>query len=832
MPRINSNITVKQITILVATLFSALMVNAQQGAGQGKISGRIVDSNTGKSIDHASIGLLNQDNKEINGTTSNEKGEFSIDHVASGTYKVAVFYAGYKNKTTADIQLGENSANVSLGDIQLTNGETAIEGVTVVGKKAVIENKVDKIVFNAANDVTSQNGAAIDVLRKVPQVTVDADGNVELQGNANIRFLINGKPSSIFGNSLADALASIPASQIKSIEVVSSPGAKYDAQGTGGIINIVLKDNKVRGINGSINATGGTLFETGYLNLNYKNNNFSMNAFFSGNAQLKAKTPFSQDRTSRDASSNTSTHLLQDGYTEFERHGYRTGLGFDWSLNKMSSLSGSLSFNSFSNKSTGLINQQQYITDYNTSAVSSIIGSRTSDNQSSVRSIDGSLSFRKTFAKEGQELTADYIFSYGSPKSSYFQTQSLSGAASPYNGISGSNPGTDNSHNISVDYVHPLNDNITFEMGLKTVQQHITNATDVHVLNTSSGQYETDPLQSYHLNYDMGVYAAYFSSKLKVWNWLDVRAGLRYEYTTLKIDFPNTDIPSYGLLVPSLILSHKFDSGETVKLSYTRRLERPEYTELNPFLNFSDPHNITTGNPALKPEIGDNMEIGYTKNFTNGGNISLSLVERINSQDLKQITTFYPTFTANGTEYTNVSVTARDNIGKEYNSGGIVSLSLPFFQNKLNLRSNIMVFHRYIVSQIYVGNLDMGMRYRANLNLNYQFPKNFVLEVFGNYNSAAKNIQGKNPQSITYTFAGRKEFWNKKASLGFTITNPFNKYIKQVTTVSTGDYDSYSVRELPYRSFGISFSYKFGKMDFKKEKDISNEYLNGPGSGS
>lgn len=319
----------KQVTILVAMLCSALMINAQQGAGQGKISGRVVDSNTGKTIDHASIGLLNQDNKEINGTTSNEKGEFSMDHIASGTYKVAVFYAGYKNKTTADVQLGDNNAVVALGDIPLANGETAIEGVTIVGKKAVIENKVDKIVFNAANDVTSQNGAAIDVLRKVPQVTVDVDGNVELQGNANIRFLINGKPSSIFGNSLADALASIPASQIKSIEVVSSPGAKYDAQGTGGIINIVLKDNKVRGINGSVNATGGTLFETGSLNLNYKNNNFSMNAFFSGNAQLKAKTPFSQDRTSRDAASNTSTHLLQDGYTDFERHGYRTGLGFD-----------------------------------------------------------------------------------------------------------------------------------------------------------------------------------------------------------------------------------------------------------------------------------------------------------------------------------------------------------------------------------------------------------------------------------------------------------------------------------------------------------------------
>ncbi|AZB04822.1 TonB-dependent receptor [Chryseobacterium lactis] len=822
----------KQLSILLTLLFSVLMVNAQEAEGQGKISGRLVDSKTGKPISYASIGVLNPDNKEVNGTTSNEKGEFSIDHMTTGSYKVAIFYAGYKNKTTADIQIDPAHSNVNLGDIQLINGETVLEGVTIVGKKSVIENKVDKIVFNAANDVTSQNGAAIDVLRKVPQVTVDADGNVELQGNSNIRFLINGKPSSIFGNSLADALASIPANQIKSIEVVSSPGAKYDAQGTGGIINIVLKDNKVKGINGIVNASAGTLFETGSVNLNYKNNSFSMNAFFSGNAQLKARTPFSQDRTSRDPAANTGTHLMQDGYTDFERHGYRTGLGFDWTLSKSSALSGSLSYNNFSNKNTGLINQQQFITDYNTSTVTSIIGSRTTDNRSSVHSVDGSLSFRKTFQKEGQELTADYVFSFGSPTTSYFQTQSLSGAASPYNGISGNNPGTDNSHNLSVDYVHPLNENVIFEMGAKTVQQHITNATEVHVLNTTSGQYEADPLQSYHLNYDMGIYAAYFSSKLKIFNWLDVRAGLRYEYTTLKIDFPNTNIPSYGLLVPSFILSHKFESGETIKLSYTRRVERPEYTELNPFLNISDPHNITTGNPALKPEIGDNMELGYTKNFANGGNISLSMVERINSQDLKQITTFYPTFTANGTEYTNVSVTARDNIGKEYNSGGIISLSLPFLHNKMNLRSNMMVFHRYIMSHTYVGNLDMGMRYRLNLNLNYQFPKNFILEVFGNYNSAAKNIQGKNPESITYTLAGRKEFWNKKASLGFTITNPFNKYIRQVTTVSTGDYDSYSVRELPYRSFGISFSYKFGKMDFKKEKDMSNEYLNGPGTGS
>lgn len=705
-----------------------------------------------------------------------------------------------------------------------------LQEVTVVGKKAVVENKADKIVYNVANDVTSQSGAAIDVLRKVPQVTVDADGNVELQGNPNVRFLINGKPSSIFGNSLADALASIPASQIKSIEAVTSPGAKYDAQGTGGVINIILNESKVKGINGLINASAGTRFETGSLNLNFRNNNFSLNAFFSGNAQLKSRTPSSQDRFSHDNSLQTQTRLLQNGYTDFQRHGYRTGLGFEWSINKTNTLSGSVSYNDFANKSIGFINQEQYITDFSNSSEQSIIGYRTSDNRSSVNSIDGNLSYRKTFQKEGQELTADYVVSYGSPKSNYLQTQSLAGAFSPYNGISGSNPGTDSSHNLSIDYVQPINDKVTLEMGTKVIFQHITNTTNINVLDALSGQYESDPFQSYHLKYDMGIYAAYLASSLKLFDWLDVRAGARYEYTTIRIDYQNTNIPSYSLLVPSLILSHKFDSGETLKLAYTRRVERPEYAELNPFLNFSDPHNITTGNPSLKPEIGDNMELGYNRNFKNGANLSLTLTERINSQDLKQITTFYPIYTVNGTDYTNVSVTSRKNIGKEYNSGGVLSGSLPIFNNKLNLRGNMMLFHRYIVSD-YFGNVDMGLRYRLNLNMNYQLPKDFIVEVFGNYNSAARNIQGKNPQSITYSIAARKQFWNKKASIGITTTNPFNKYIKQVTTVDTNDYTSYSVRQLPLRSFGISFSYKFGK-DFKKDKDISNDYLNEASQGS
>lgn len=816
-------------TLLLLCFFLSLcsIIQGQQVSGKGKISGKVIDSLSGKPVDFASIGLLGSDNKEINGTTSDEKGNFVIDGVAFGTYKIVVYFIGYKNTVRPNIVVSKNNPSVLLGNLHLVSVQTTLAEVTVEAKTEIVENKIDKIVYNAANDVTSQGGAAIDILRKVPQVTVDADGNVELQGNPNIRFLINGKPSSIFGNSLADALASIPANQIKSIEAITSPGARYDAQGTGGIINIVLKDNKVRGINGNVNLTAGTRFETGSVNLNLRNNNFGVNAFFSGNAQLLSRTPNSQDRHSVDTASKTTTHLLQDGYTDFQRHGYRTGLGFDWSINKQNNLNGSIAYNDFANKSVGRINQQQSILDYSTSSQQDINGYRNSDNHSSVTSVDANLSYRKKFKKEGQELSADYVVSYGTPNSGYVQTQSLAGSSFPYNGISSNNPGTDNSHNISVDYVHPVNEDLVFETGVKTVQQHITSKTNVSFLNTQSDLYETDPLQSYQLKYDMGIYAAYFSSSFKLFKWLNVRAGGRFEHTDLKIDFPGAHIPSYNIVVPSLILSHKFKQEQTLKLAYTRRVERPEYMDLNPFLNISDPHNITTGNPNLKPELGDNTELSYSKNLKNGGNISVTLAERINSQDLKPITTFYPAYVVNDSAYTNVSVTTRKNSGIEYNSGCIISGSLPI-TSRLNLRSNILVFHRYMVSNLYVGNVNMGMRYRLNLNMSYQLPKDLILEVFGNYNSAAKNIQGMNPQSVTYTIAFRKQFWNRKASFGLTATNPFNKYIRQVTTISRSDYDSYVVRELPYRSFGISFSYKFGKMEFKKSKDISNEYLNGP----
>jgi ferric enterobactin receptor len=196
------------------------------------------------------------------------------------------------------------------------------------------------------------------------------------------------------------------------------------------------------------------------------------------------------------------------------------------------------------------------------------------------------------------------------------------------------------------------------------------------VFKPSQSIYIPDPTQSYELGYNMKIYAGYLSATFPLFHFLNVKAGARFEHTDVKIDYPNTSIPSYNNLVPSLIFSHNFKDEQSLKLAFTRRIERAEYRDINPFMNLSDPYNITTGNPLLKPEIGNNFELGYNKTFKNGGNVYIALIERINTDDVKPYTVLYPTYVIGDSTYVNVSVTNRQNIGIEYNSGVSVSGSM------------------------------------------------------------------------------------------------------------------------------------------------------------
>lgn len=790
----------------------------------GKITGKVIDSATREAVEYATITVTDRvSHQAVNGALTDKKGAFEVSDLPQGSYMITIDFLGYQKKVIDSVSLSNTGNSYSLNTIALSAKGKSLRNVTVTASTPIIENKIDKMVYNAANDITAQGGTALDVLKKVPQVNVDVDGNVELQGNSDVRFLINGKPSSVFGNSVTDALATIPASQIKSIEVVTSPGAKYDAQGTGGIINIILKDNKMQGINGSITMSAGTRLENGSANLNIRENNIGFNIFFSGNAQLISRTPSSQDRKSYDSAKMTTNHLIQNSYTDFHRSGFQTGIGMDWNITKHDNITASLSFNKFSSTGQGVTNLQQ---DTAGSAAPPINSIRHAYNSFEMNSADWSMNYKKTFKKEDEELNILYNASYGMPVTYYSQQSSYLPYPDPYSGAISNNPGRDNENDIALDYTYPIAPHVSIETGAKTTFQNITSTANVNTFRLQSMDYLPDPGQSYSLKYDLQVYAAYASISFRIKKILKIKSGIRYEYTHTKIDYPNTYIPDYGTLAPSVVLSHDLKEGQFLKLSYSRRIERADYRDVNPFLNLADPNNITTGNPLLKPEIENHFEFGYNRAFGKSGNLYIALIERINTQDHKPVTIFYQAYKANDTVFYNVSVTNWQNTGTEYNTGINVSGSYTI-KDKLSLRGNAFFMHRYIVSSLPGANGVTGDRFRMNLNASYQFPHDLIAEVFGNYNSATTIIQGKMPQSVTYTFAFRKQFWDKKASFGLTATNIFNEYIRQVTTINTANYSSYSVRELPYRSVGISFTYKFGKLEFKKNAE-DDSYQNNP----
>jgi len=814
----------KNICILIFLIISSILVNAQGNSAGGKISGKVIDAATQLPVEYATISILKAGTTSpFNGVVSDAKGNFTLSSVPNGEFTVTIDFIGYKRNTIEHVIISNTAKSVVLNNLLLAPVQNQLKSVEVVGKTPVVENKIDKLVYNAANDLTSQSGVALDVLKKVPMVSVDIDGNVELQGDANIRFLINGKPSSIFGASLADALQSIPASQIKSIEVITSPGAKYDANGTGGIINIILKDSKVQGVNGSVNLSAGTRLENGSFNLNVRNGNFGVNTFFSGNDQLSSTSINTTDRLSYNNTRDTITHLLQKGTNAFVRNGYQSGINFNWSITPKDELTAGIGFNHFSNHSNSLTNQEQQMMLSSGNVFSDILSVRNSNTLNSSNSTDWNLSYKKTFNKKDEELDVLYTSSSGKNNSNFFQEQDYLSGGYPSSGSMSYNPGKDKETDISVDYTLPLTKSFTIETGVKGVFEDLNNTvvTDT-LLNNKS--FVPNANQTYGFNYSRKVFAYYLSANFSLFNdFIEGKAGLRDEYTTTSADFPNTHIPGYNILAPSFVLSHKLDQTQSIKVSYTYRIERPDYGDLNPFYNISDPHNISTGNPNLRPEIGHNFEMGYNKSFDGGGNIYAGATYRYNTDDIQSFTTFAPVLNIDGTNYSNVFVSQRFNIGSQIAEGVNLFGSVPI--GKLNLRTNIQLGERTNKSPGLA--TVTGFSARTNLNANYQFGHDLTAEVFGNYNSSQKNIQGLRPAFFSYNMAVRKQLLNKKASIGLTASNPFSQFIDQRSTTNGGNFNQTNLREVPFRTFGISISYKFGKLEFKKDKEKDDNKDNG-----
>jgi len=812
----NNNCHMRTIALFFCLTIFALNVNAQN---KGKISGKVTDASTKQIIDYATVSLFKQGaTVPFNGVVTDEKGNFVIANLANGNYVVKVDFIGYKGKVI-NVAITDAAPVVLLGPVALASTQNQLGEVVITAKKATVENKIDKMVYNPANDLTSQGGMAIDILQKVPMVSVDIDGNVELLGNSNIQFLINGKPSSIFGSSLTEALQAIPASQIQSIEVITNPGAKYDATGTGGIINIILKQNNIEGVNGSANLSAGTRLENGAFNINAKKGKVSVGAFFNGNERINSTT-LTNAETKSTATNGTTTDLLQDGSSAFKRSGYQSGLNFQYDLSKKDQLTAAISYNHFGNSSVGSTNQEQIQTGVSNDILQDQFSILKSSSNFHDNATDVSLGYKKTFDKKDETLDFLVSSSFGSDYNYSSQTeQYLDGSTLPTSGSNSTNPGTDRLTNISLDYSLPISKKFTLETGAKVTIEDISN--NVITDSLQNGGYVPDPAQTYNFDYNRNIYAYYVSATFSLFHdFISGIAGLRYEYTSTSSSFPGTNVPGYGILAPSFTVQHKIDDEQSIKFSYSYRLQRPQYSDVDPFYNVSDPHNISTGDPDLKPELGHNYELGYNKSFNNGPSIYFSLFYRRNTNDIQSLTTYYSVLPVNGTNYDDVELTTRANIGSETNEGANLYISIPV-TGKFSLRSNNFFADR--ISENPFDPLNpgdptrvSGFAYRLNLNASYEFAPSFAAEVFGNYRSSQRTIQGTSPAFSFYNFALRKQLWKKTASIGLTAANPFSNYIAQTTTTNTGNSYQTSTREVPFRSFGISLTYKFGKLEFKK----------------
>ncbi|MEO8768539.1 MAG: TonB-dependent receptor [Ferruginibacter sp.] len=797
---------------------ATLFVTAQERIGNN-IIGVLKDSASKAPLEYGTVTIFTYaDKKLLTGTTTDKEGSFTLSEIPSGTYKIVFECIGYKPHTINDLVINKKEAIIDLKNILLASQKNTLQGVTVVAQTKLIDNKIDKLVFNAEKDVTSQSGVATDILKKIPQVSVDADGNVQLAGNSGIRFLINGKPSTAFGSNVADILQSIPASQIKSVEVITNPGAKYDAQGMGGIINIILKSNNSKGYNGNISLTASTRYESGSFNFNVRKNNFGVNAFISGNKRLPSTENSNNYRVTTD--SNITSTLQQSSNRNFHRQGFQTGAGFDWTYKKMNNFSGTVSFNYFGFDGNGHTNQA-FQADKN-SGLPDMLSLTNSGNLFRNRNTDISLTYKRTFVKEDQELEIGFNSSKGNDDGSIFNEQFSLPADSLYYGTKSSNPSTARETEFTIDYTQPFKNDIKLGIGTKANFYDIKSSSDANSYNTTSQNYEADHFLSNSLMYKQKVYAAYAELSFPVAKLFDAKIGGRYERTEIDDYYSNAQqqvkAPGYNTFVPSVFFSKKIGSEQTIKLSYSKRIERPDYEDLNPFINTIDPKNISTGNPYLKPEIGHRYELSYNRNLGKKGSMMVNLFYRINDHDIQPYIVYYTSRLIGDSVYSNVAINTRQNIGRENNIG--LNLFGDFhFTPKLDVRTNLFLFERHTINTIDKGYNYNSFNYRFNINISYQFTNALLAEFFGNFNAPRHEAQGRYPSYTYYTMAIRRQFWKKKGSIALTLNNIFSEYLKQKTILSGDGFTINAERKYPNRSIGINFAWKFGRLEFKKNED-------------
>ena len=792
-----------------------------------KIKGTVIDGTDGKTpVEFATVALYSKaTNKVIDGATTDAKGDFIINNVANGTYKIVVSFVGFVDKTMDNVSV-DKGKDVNIGVITLISANKTLDAVTVTSQKSLIEEKVDRTIYNAEKDISSKGGDAADVLRKVPLLSVDLEGNVSIRGNSNIKVLINNKPSTIMASSVADALKQIPADMIKTVEVITSPSAKYDAEGATGIINIITKENDLQGYFLNVDIGAGNRSSMLGLQGSMRQGKFGATLGGHGRAMYnKSLTEATQNTVVNGV--NTKTIQTADA---FDNPIYgRYNLGLDYDIDAKQSLSGGIRYGirNFTRK-------QDQLTQIFPSNALSTEQNRFINSKDLSNSVDVNVDYIHIY-KPQQELSISTQYSRNDLTNNFFSDNLATKGGAVQNSFKNINLNLNQETTLQMDYQTPLSTNQLLEFGGKGIYRQVNSNYEYLTAATANAEYIPDPRRAKGaLDYTQKIAAAYAAYTFSTKNKYNIKGGLRYEYTDIKaVDEKDKafNIPAYGILVPSINVSKSLKEGTTLKLGFSRRIQRPGLQQLNPNFNILNPQSISVGNPNLSPEFTNNLELAVSTRFKQTF-INVSLFGNQTDNSISQVRSIY--------DSTGAIITKFENIGKQKNVG------FNFFGNvylttKWTINGGFDVAYNYLEGQIEIEKgvfksasntgFNAGGRLMTNLTLN----DGWAIQGFGGLHGPRVQLQGIMGGFAMYSLGVKKDFKNKKGSIGLAGENFFSN----ATGVMKNELTSFnltqnSVTNLYNRGVRLNLSYKFGKMGFeqkKKTRSVKNDDLKDGGGG-
>ena len=817
------------LTFLLIVLCSGLGF-AQAGGASGSLSGTLTDTK-GSPVSYATATLLRTDSSVVNGDMTHDDGTFRIAPVTPGNYILRLESMGMTTRFQL-VQLTADAPDKNLGNIKIGQSETSLKEVSVVGEKPIMELKVDKKVFNVEKNTTTAGGSAADVLQNVPSVSVDADGNVSLRGKSDVTILIDGKPSTLLGTDVASALQSLPAGSIESVEVITNPSAKYDAQGTGGIINIITKKDGRFGMNGTATLGAGTNDKyNGNLGLNVHKGKWGgfLNSSFRLNSTYNNVTTDRQNKYVDSATPQQSFHTYEHVPRHFDGAFNSIGATFDPDKHNSFTFTENINLMQFGFKDTS--NYTIYNRPGQVDPV--FLQNRYSNFYGGPFSLSSALDYKHKFKKKDEELSIDVTYANMALKrdQDYFTLNTdLSG---PQPLIQEHAPGTANNStfNTCADFTDPLfTKNGKLGLGFKS-QFYQFKATDNPTVDTTG--VNSVPLVDYALlsnyTYNQQIHAAYV-------NWSDqvgkfgYQAGLRvedavYDGSGQIADVTRRDTSFHSNFMdffPSAFVSYQLGGQQSIYLSYTRRTNRPGFRQLLPFVDLSNPGTVNTGNPALLSEYINNFEFSYSRQDKKGNNMILSTYYSYTQNLIETVPIpLTPDQAAKYGVSSSELFSSPQNIasGVTYGAEGTghfqllpiwdATVNANFFQNVLQPGNAVSGTYKQYLSN------SNGFAWFGKVNTNLKLPRNFSLQVNANYESPKVIAQGTLRETYWVDVALRKNLWKNKATVILNCSDIFKTHV-YVTDYNLPSYYETINRVRETRIGNLTFTYRFGKTDQAK----------------